>query len=292
MALKAHALVTLATVKDLLQITVSDYDTKLETLINMVSRMMIQEIGHNPVYTSYSSISLDGSGINMLLIPNYPIVAVSSIKENDTSLTEDTDFIIYPDEGYLLKIAADITAGYPTDVWAEGNRNVVISYTAGYKFTSIVYFDSGSEEPKIADTLVGATSAAEGVVSKIVLTTGAWSYKYGTFFYDSGVWGDGDAGGWIEFSSVTGTFEDNENIDIDGGNSNVLTVDHPDNTLWMPDDIQLACVKQVGIENKRFGSEDWDQTSVAFPDGSISRNIVELHPQVKEVCRKYRRLTL
>jgi len=278
MALKAHALITLATVKDLLQITVSDYNTKLETLINMVSRMMIQEIGHNPVYTSYTGISLDGSGTSMLLIPNYPIVAVSSIKENDESLTEDEDFIIYPDEGYLLKIAADITAGYPTDVWAEGNRNIIISYTAGYKFTSIVYFDSGSEEPKIGDTLVGATSAAEGVVSKIVLTTGAW--------------GDGDAEGWIEFSFVTGTFEDNENVNIDGGSSNVLTVDHPDNTLWMPDDIQLACVKQVGIENKRFGAEDWDQTSVAFPDGSMSRNIVELHPQVKEVCRKYRRIVL
>ena len=278
MALKAHALVTLATVKDLLQESGPSYDTKLETLINMVSRMMIQEIGHNPVYTSYSSIALDGSGISMLFIPNYPIVAVSSIKENDTALTEDTDFIIYPDEGYLLKIAADITAGYPTDVWAEGNRNIVISYIAGYKFTGIVYFDSGSEEPKIGDTLVGATSAAEGVVSKIVLTTGAW--------------GDGDAVGWIEFSSVTGTFEDNENINIDGGTANVLTVNHPDNTMWMPDDIQLACVKQVGIENKRFGSEDWDQTAVSFPDGSISKNIVELHPQVKEVCKKYRRLTL
>jgi len=194
-ALKAHALVKLATIKDLLNISVSDYDTKLEILINMVSRMMIQEIGHNPVYTVYSDKKFDGHGPgrSILLLPHLPIVAVSSITENEITLTEDTDFLVYTEAGYLQRISCE---------WAEGNQNIVVSYSAGY---------------------------------------------------------------WVQNDpSVEGCIE-------------------------IPDDIQLACSKQVGIENKRFDAEDWDRTSQSFPDGSISKNIVELHPQVKDICRKYRR---
>jgi len=202
MALKAHALVKLATIKDLLNISVSDYDSKLEILINMVSRMMIQEIGHNPVYTSYSSKKFDGTGRSILMLPNLPIVEVSSITENGDSLTKDADFLVYADAGYLQRISDGIYNGNPECEWAKGNQNIVVSYSAGY---------------------------------------------------------------WVQSDpSVDGCIE-------------------------IPDDIQLACSKQVGIENKRFDAEDWDRTSQSFPDGSISKNIVKLHPQVIEICQKYRR---
>ncbi len=194
--LKAHALVKLETIKDLLNISESTYDSKFEILINMVSRMMIQEIGHNPVYTTYSDKKFDGPGRSILLLPHLPIVAVSSITENEIALTEDTDFLVYADAGYLQRISYE---------WAEGNQNIVISFSAGY---------------------------------------------------------------WVQNDpSVDGCIE-------------------------IPDDIQLACSKQVGIENKRFDAEDWDRTSQSFPDGSISKNIVKLHPQVIEICQKYRRLVI
>ena len=278
MALKAHALVTLAKLKTQLNISVSTYDTIYENLINMVSRRMIQEIGHNPVYTSYSNVSLNGTGKPRLFIPHFPIVSVSSLKENDVALTENTGFLVSPDDGIILRISSGLSAGFPEANWAKGNRNIVISYIGGYKFADIIYFDSGSEEPLIGDTLVGASSEAEGIITKIVLTTG--------------IWGSGTAEGWVEFSSVTGTFTENENINIEGGTENVMTVNHPSTTLWMPDDIQMACAKQVGIEKKRFGAEDWDQTAKSYPDGTVSKNIIELHPQVQEICRKYRRQTL
>lgn len=280
MPLKAHALVTLATIKILLNIKVSTYDALYETLINMVSRMMIQEIGHNPVYTSYPNISLDGTGRARLLIPHFPIVSVSSLAENDVELTENTQFLISPDDGVILRISGGLTVGFPKANWAEGNRNIVISYIAGYSHVRInsIYFDSGSEVPVIGTILIGASSAARGTVSGTVHSSGKWDVD--------------TAEGRVEFSSVTGTFTDNELVNVNGGTANIMTVNRPSTTFWMPDDIQMACAKQVGIEKKRFGAEDWDQTAKTFPDGSEAKSIIELHPQVKEVCRQYRRQTL
>jgi len=65
-----------------------------------------------------------------------------------------------------------------------------------------------------------------------------------------------------------------------------------DGATEMPEDIQMGVAMQVGLLKKRFDAEDWDQTSTAFPDGSISRNIVEFHPFYREIINKYRRSML
>lgn len=73
-------------------------------------------------------------------------------------------------------------------------------------------FNSGSEEPSFGDTIVGAASGATGIVMGIELQAGSW--------------GGGDASGYIRIAEAgkTGTFQAGENIDIQGGTANALTL--------------------------------------------------------------------
>ena len=72
-------------------------------------------------------------------------------------------------------------------------------------------FDSGGTTViAVGDTITGATSEATGVVAHVIL--------------DSGTWAGGDADGKLFLSSVSGTFENNENLDV-GVSTNLATVD-------------------------------------------------------------------
>ncbi len=73
-------------------------------------------------------------------------------------------------------------------------------------------FLSGSQEPVFGQVLVGATSGATGV------------YMGGQT--DAGSWGGGNASGFIRIAvtGATGTFQSGEDINIQGGASNVLTL--------------------------------------------------------------------
>lgn len=64
----------------------------------------------------------------------------------------------------------------------------------------ILTFDAGSTEIAVDDVVTGGTSGATGIVLAVVLT--------------SGTWGGGDAAGQIVLYNVTGTFQDNEALQV------------------------------------------------------------------------------
>lgn len=70
-------------------------------------------------------------------------------------------------------------------------------------------FYSGSEQPNVDDIIVGASSSATGKVVAVSLQGGSWT--------------GADAWGTFHISLKTGTFTSDENLDIQGGNSNVAT---------------------------------------------------------------------
>lgn len=85
-----------------------------------------------------------------------------------------------------------------------------------------VFFDSGSVEPTVGETLTGATSADTGVVVDTQLYDGSWA--------------DGDAEGVVTLTTLTGTstdsdtlvetvFQDNENLNGSTAGDNCMTVD-------------------------------------------------------------------
>jgi len=97
-------------------------------------------------------------------------------------------------------------------VWSQSDDN---------KGLGTLNFDSGSVEPQVGETLTGATSGAVGKVISVTVT--------------GGTWGGGDAAGSIELGAVTGTFQDNENVDGSVGGANILTVDG-DKTIGVAND--------------------------------------------------------
>ena len=274
MSLENNALVTLARQKVYLKETGSTHDTELEVLINGVSSFFDLYAERTQLREQvYTNLLLDGNGKNRLYVPDFPINSVTALEENDVALVEDTDFYVYSrhNQGYLTR---------NDGLWLAGYKNIDLTYSAGFKIVEKFYFDSGGTTiPAIAATLVGATSTAEGVVSKLVLTSGTWA--------------GGDAAGWVEFSSQTGTFQDNELVNIDGGASNVMTVNEPDAIIRIPKDLELACMQQVAVEFQRQQKKEWGEVSRSFADGSVTTTTEEeLLPYVKQVLEKYRRRTI
>lgn len=87
------------------------------------------------------------------------------------------------------------------------------------EFKGIVYFDSGSVAPAVAETVTGATTGDTGVIEKVYLRSGTYA--------------GGDAAGCLELTSPTGyelenwtMFQDNENLNGSTSGANFATVNH------------------------------------------------------------------
>jgi len=79
-----------------------------------------------------------------------------------------------------------------------------------FHLTTKITFTSGSSDPGASyPKLVGATSGATGILVKRVV--------------DSGSWAGGDAVGEFWLINVTGSWQSGEDVNIDGGTSNVAT---------------------------------------------------------------------
>lgn len=274
MSLETNALVTLARQKTYLKETGATHDTILEMLINGISSFFDLFTDRTQLREKhYTNLLLDGNGKNRLYIPDFPINHVDELLESDVELTEDTDFYVYSryNQGFLKRNG---------DTWLEGHKNIDITFGGGFHLVEMFHFDSGGVNiPAIGATLVGNTSAAEGEVSKLTLL--------------SGIWADGDAVGEVEFLSITGTFQDNETVKVDGGAGNVMTVNEPYDIIRVPRDLELACMQQVAVEFQRQQKDEWGETSRSFPDGSVTTmSEEELLPYVKRVLEKYRRVSI
>ncbi|GAH46959.1 unnamed protein product, partial [marine sediment metagenome] len=229
MTLESNALVTLARQKIYLKEEETTHDTILEMLINGVSSFFDLFAERTTLREQvYTNLLLDGNGKNRLYVPDFPINAISALTESDVALTEDTDFYVYSrhNQGYLKRNEG---------LWLVGQKNIDLSYSAGFKIAEMIYFDTGVTEPAVGDTLQNATSSAEGVITKIVITAGKWD---GTI----------KASGWIEFASITGTFEDNEDLNIKDDATVIMKVNEPDTIIRIPRDLELACMQQVAVE--------------------------------------------
>jgi hypothetical protein len=97
------------------------------------------------------------------------------------------------DRVYAIRDNAGATAGVIHKATSSGWDDTQLT------MTTTLYFDSGSTEPTVGETVTGATSAATGVVHRVVLHSGSY--------------GGGDAAGYIAMTTVTGTFQDNEILD-------------------------------------------------------------------------------
>jgi hypothetical protein len=77
-----------------------------------------------------STIMLDGTGTDAVLLSELPVNTVGTVTVNGT---EETDYLL-TDNGMLLRGTAGV---YPREAWDSGRRNVTVTYTHGYETIDI-----------------------------------------------------------------------------------------------------------------------------------------------------------
>lgn len=72
-----------------------------------------------------STVTLDGTGTDAILLPQLPVSAAGTVSVNGTAVT---DYVL-DDRGMLLRGTAYCD---PRPVWPRGRQNVVVTYDHGY----------------------------------------------------------------------------------------------------------------------------------------------------------------
>jgi hypothetical protein len=93
-------------------------------------------------------------------------------------------------------------------------------------------FDHGTTEIAEGTTVVGGTSGATGVVRRVLVQAGTWG-------------GTPQASGLLVFTSITGTFQDNEHINV-GGTKYALANGAQSQMTWLPSGRVQAVVANFG----------------------------------------------
>ncbi len=133
MALSAHALTTLAAVKDFLKIdnTDSQYDGLLERMINAASEAIEGYCQRHFERASYNEW-YRGNGRQMLVLSQSPIIQVILVELNNGAIT---DYEVMADYGMLYRLALWPAYGYPAGLVGDrvgSSQNIRVVYEAGY----------------------------------------------------------------------------------------------------------------------------------------------------------------
>lgn len=128
-------------------------------------------------------VTLDGTGTRLLRLPERPVRRVASVVEDDTELTETTDYILR--DSILIRVDT---------FWSKGTANVTVNYDHGWD----VVGDSDSDSeffPVPADISLVTLSAARRAYNTLGIqslpvdikseTIGAYSYTTNSSTEDS-----------------------------------------------------------------------------------------------------------
>lgn len=130
MALAANALVPLADAKDHLNISPSstEFDARVERYINAASQLIEDHTDRKLLYASYD-IRRDGRRADRLVLPQYPVVAISALWDDPA-----WDFLpqsLIPTNQYGLE--DECTVVLRDRRFGRANQNVRVQFTAGYQ---------------------------------------------------------------------------------------------------------------------------------------------------------------
>src|SRR3990172_10701878 len=122
MTIAANAIISVAEAKDYIKLVGTSDDTKIETIINGVSKAFENYCGTNFINGSISEIQ-NGDGSNSIILKNRQVVSVTSIAIRDNNPQSVSD--------YYIDLAAGIIQAkyiaFPNDF-----QNITIVYVQGY----------------------------------------------------------------------------------------------------------------------------------------------------------------
>jgi hypothetical protein len=118
---------------------------------------------------------------------------------------------------------------------------------------TLQYDSGGTYEVQVGDTIIGATSAAQGIVADVTLSSGTWA--------------GGDAVGVFTITHVSGAFQNNENLNV-GVNSNVATVN---GTLRFSGTQEPQMMVRFRDDNKEWKNERWISLGASGDNEHVTR---------------------
>lgn len=121
--------ITKAEVKSYLNITDTNTDSLIDTLIAQVEAVVeadkCQRTFGSSVFTEY----IDGDGTDTIMVKNYPIIELTSIHDDldreygAASLLDNDNMAVYDEYGKIV---------YVNGIFMQGNKNVKVVYRGGY----------------------------------------------------------------------------------------------------------------------------------------------------------------
>lgn len=135
MALNSNALVTLVATKSFLGVTVVDYDTEIERLINVASQS-IENVTRRVLVTATHTEYHDGRRTNLIQPREWPITGGASTNGKpqvflddgtgdfpSTTELEDSAYWVHEMQTQIIRQSAN---------WPLGRRNIKLIYDSGY----------------------------------------------------------------------------------------------------------------------------------------------------------------
>ena len=280
MAVGLYALTTLAGVKVYVPGlgTATTYDTLLESLIDAISARAETYCNRKFITRTYTAEVYDGNNEEYLILKQWPIVSVTSITEDDNSLTLTTDYQIINDNGQLYRV---------DNYWSDAEpRNILITYDAGYLFPSVgaVNFSgSGLNDCTSGGNYSDVNSSTFTIVIDGVSTVNTFKWKKGSGSYTNGV-------------SITGTAQTlSDGVTITFGATGGHTLADQwtiaAQTRTLPYDLEDAIRRQVVKSYNDINNKTLGKTSISTKDGSANPiPDSEWMTEVKTVLDHYRNI--
>lgn len=170
MALKANALISVAELDLILQITIGNASLS-EMLIGVASDFIDRFANRSFIKATYTDQEYDGDGKNNIYLRDYPIITVASVVNYDSynaaaiyTYTVNTEYLLYLNEGYI----------FMRGITTPGHKNYRITYDAGYLLADVPY-DLKNACAQLAG-LVYYNKGKSGIKSEAI---GKYSVSYG-----------------------------------------------------------------------------------------------------------------
>lgn len=118
--------------------TFESYDDELiEFMINAATKKCEDYCGKAFIQRAITENRI-GDGGTLLVLNKKPVNTLTSIVMNDSTLTEDTDFTLFKEEGHLKRPTSSASSFFAENLEGLGwinNYKIVITYNAGYAAT-------------------------------------------------------------------------------------------------------------------------------------------------------------
>lgn len=189
MSLSSDALTTVAAVKEYLGITHADHDGLIEGLVEAVSAQFNSYCGRKLAARDYSHQSgdaaydpdnalLSGSGYPELLLPQYPVVSLDTLRVAGAVVQPSTG-----GAGYYLDAGAGVLTLVGA-VFPRGPHNVALVYRAGFQQIPPDLAQAAIEQCAVRFQESGAGKGRLGVSAR-TLADGSVSYHTGALLPQS-----------------------------------------------------------------------------------------------------------